>query len=158
MHNGIEKYNYSICVFTTGKTYHADLNASYNIGARYLIREIIKSLPETAGLEVLAKVPEASKRSTCTLSTLFKLNAVLAAYSGSAGEWTGSVLFRGIPESDGEYHPAGHGSVRISTRHAPYRYNFPRRNRIIAALSEELYVIESGIPKSIILEYFIRHC
>lgn len=26
----------------------------------------------------------------------------------------------------------------------PYRYNFPRRNRIIAALLEELYVIESG--------------
>lgn len=79
LHNGIEKYNYSICVFTTGKTYHADLNASYNIGARYLIREIIKSLPETVGLEVLAKVPEASKRSTCTLSTLLNLNAVLAA-------------------------------------------------------------------------------
>ena len=79
LHNGVEKYNYSICVFTTGKTYHADLNASYNIGARYLIREIIKSLPETVGLEVLAKVPEASKRSTCTLSTLFNLNAVLAA-------------------------------------------------------------------------------
>ena len=79
LHNGVEKYNYSICVFTTGKTYHADLNASYNIGARYLIREIIKSLPETVGLEVLAKVPESSKRSTCTLSTLFNLNAVLAA-------------------------------------------------------------------------------
>ena len=40
LHNGVEKYHYSI-------------------GARYLIREIIKSLPEMVGLEVLAKVPEA---------------------------------------------------------------------------------------------------
>ena len=71
--------NYSICRFSTGKEYHCDLNASYNIGARYFIRELIKSLPVTAGLDVLAKVPECSKRSTCTLSDLIRLNAVLAA-------------------------------------------------------------------------------
>ncbi|MGK7928638.1 MAG: IS200/IS605 family accessory protein TnpB-related protein [Spirulina sp.] len=29
------KINYSLCRFTTGKQYNADLNASYNIGARY---------------------------------------------------------------------------------------------------------------------------
>jgi IS605 OrfB family transposase len=29
------KSNYSLCRFSTGKQYHADLNASYNIGARY---------------------------------------------------------------------------------------------------------------------------
>jgi putative transposase len=29
------KINYSLCRFTTGKNYNADLNASYNIGARY---------------------------------------------------------------------------------------------------------------------------
>jgi len=29
------KDNYSLCRFTTGKNYNADLNASYNIGARY---------------------------------------------------------------------------------------------------------------------------
>ena len=45
--DGKEHYNYSICVFPTGKRYHCDLNASYNIGARYYIREILKSLPET---------------------------------------------------------------------------------------------------------------
>ena len=32
--------NHSICRFTTGKIYNCDLNASYNIGARYFIREI----------------------------------------------------------------------------------------------------------------------
>ena len=71
--------NYSICEFTTGKIYHCDLNASYNIGARYYIREIIKSLPERERLALEAKVPAAARRSTCTLSTLINLHAVLAA-------------------------------------------------------------------------------
>lgn len=33
-----EYYNYSICVFKTGKQYNCDLNASYNIGARFFLR------------------------------------------------------------------------------------------------------------------------
>ena len=60
-----------------GKTYYSDLNASYNIGARYYIREILKSLPETARLDIEAKVPQCTRRSTCTLSTLFNLNAAM---------------------------------------------------------------------------------
>ena len=76
-----EKTNgsYSLCEFTTGKVYHADLNASYNIGARYFIREILKPCPETERLALEAKVPEVARRSTCTLSALINLNAVLAA-------------------------------------------------------------------------------
>ena len=77
MQNGTEKNNYSICVFPNGKTYHCDLNASYNIGARYYIREILKSLPETARLDIETKVPQCTRRSTCTLSTLFNLNAAM---------------------------------------------------------------------------------
>ncbi len=72
-------HNHSICRFTTGKIYNCDLNASYNIGARYYIREILKTMSVTAGLDISAKVPECSRRSTCTLSTLISLNAVLAA-------------------------------------------------------------------------------
>lgn len=79
LQNGVKKYNYSICTFTTGKQYHCDLNASYNIGARYFIRERIKSLPEKSRLQLEAKVPSVCKRSTCTLSTLIRLHAVLAA-------------------------------------------------------------------------------
>lgn len=71
--------NYSMCRFTSGKIYHCDLNAAYNIGARYFIRERIKYLPETARLQLEAKVPQVCKRSTCTLSTLLKLDAALAA-------------------------------------------------------------------------------
>lgn len=71
--------NYSICRFQNGKIYNCDLSATYNIGARYFIREILKSLPETVRLEVEAKVPPCSRRITCTFSTLLSLNAALAA-------------------------------------------------------------------------------
>ena len=69
--------SYSICRFRTGKIYNCDLSASYNIGARYFIREFLKSLPEKVKLDVLAKVPELSKRTTCTLSSLIRMHAVL---------------------------------------------------------------------------------
>ena len=71
--------NYSICEFSTGKIYNCDLNASYNIGARYFIREFLKPLPETVKQQLEAKVPSAAKRSTCTLSTLISLSAALTA-------------------------------------------------------------------------------
>lgn len=74
-----DKDNYSMCTFANGKRYNCDLSASYNIGARYFIREILKSLPARARLGIEAKVPQCSKRSTCTLSTLISLSAELAA-------------------------------------------------------------------------------
>ncbi len=67
--------NYSICRFQSGKCYNCDLSASYNIGARYFIRETLKSLPEKVRFDIEAKVPQCSKRITCTLSTLLSLNA-----------------------------------------------------------------------------------
>ena len=72
-----ELSSYSICRFTNGKIYNCDLSASYNIGARYFIREIVKSLPEKDRLLIEAEVPQCSKRSTCTFSTLISLNAEL---------------------------------------------------------------------------------
>lgn len=71
--------NYSLCEFTDGKIYNCDLNASYNIGARYFVREITKSLPATVRQRMEAKVPACAKRTTCTLSTLISLNAELRA-------------------------------------------------------------------------------
>ena len=68
---------YSMCRFANGKVYNCDLSASYNIGARYFIREILKSVNESSRLRIEAKVPQCSKRSTCTFSTLISLNAVL---------------------------------------------------------------------------------
>lgn len=66
---------YELCKFKNGKVYNCDLSASYNIGARYFIREILKSLDVSSRLLVEANVPQCSKRSTCTFSTLISLNA-----------------------------------------------------------------------------------
>jgi len=73
------KDNYSLCEFKNGKHYNCDLSASYNIAARYFVRELLKSLPAKLRLGIEAKVPQCTKRTTCTLSTLLSLNAELAA-------------------------------------------------------------------------------
>lgn len=75
MQDGKEKYNYSICVFQSGKQYHCDLNASYNIGARYFIRELLKSDSVRRRLPSQAKDSDYGKGTTRTLSSLIKLNA-----------------------------------------------------------------------------------
>ena len=49
--------NHSLCTFQTGKRYNCDLSASYNIGARYFIRELLKPLPATERSLLEAKVP-----------------------------------------------------------------------------------------------------
>ena len=59
-------------------------NATYNIGARYFVRAITKSLSATVRQLLEAKVPSAVKRSTCTLSTLISLNAVLSASAAAS--------------------------------------------------------------------------
>ena len=70
---------YSTIQFTSGKFYNADLNAAYNIGARYLIRHHLKPIPETERLVLEAKVPQVTKRSTCTLSHLISLRSEFIA-------------------------------------------------------------------------------
>ena len=71
--------SYSLCRFQNNKVYNCDLSASYNIGARYFIREILKSLPEKERLRVVTEVSQLGKRSTCTWIDLVKLNAVFNA-------------------------------------------------------------------------------
>ena len=68
-----DKNNQSLCTFKSGKKYCTDLSASYNIGARYFIGEILKSLPVKARSQVLAKVPVLTQRTNCTLSSLISL-------------------------------------------------------------------------------------
>ena len=69
---------YSLMQFATGKIYNADLNASYNIGARFFIRNLLKTVTVTQRLALEAKVPQVAKRSTCTLSDLINLRNELA--------------------------------------------------------------------------------
>jgi len=71
--------NNKLCRFDNGKIYSCDLSASKNIAARYLLRALQKSMSEKAWSEAMAKVPELSVRTNCTLSTLISLNAVTVA-------------------------------------------------------------------------------
>ena len=65
--------NHSLCIFQTGKQYNCDLSASYNIGARYFIRELLKPLPETERSSLEAKVPAVKRRTSCVYADLRKL-------------------------------------------------------------------------------------
>lgn len=72
-----DKANHSLCTFKTGKQYNCDLNASYNIGARYFIKEIEKTTSKKKWADIVAKVPQVSTRTQCTLSTLINIVALL---------------------------------------------------------------------------------
>lgn len=65
---------YELCRFSNGKIYNCDLSASYNIGARYFIREVQKILPVKVWSDIAAKVPECQKRTQCTYHTLLAIN------------------------------------------------------------------------------------
>ena len=69
--------NRSLAVFTNGKQDNSDLSASYNIGARYLIREHIKPVPETERSALEAKVPAVRRRTSCVYADLLALIRVM---------------------------------------------------------------------------------
>ena len=66
--------NHSLCTFRTGKQYNCDLSATYNIGARYFIRELLKPFPETERSSLEAKVPAVKRRTSCVYADLRKLH------------------------------------------------------------------------------------
>ena len=70
--------NHSLSVFQSGKQYNCDLSASYNIGARYFIRELLKPVPETERSALEAKVPAVQRRTSCVYADLIKLSEVMA--------------------------------------------------------------------------------
>ena len=70
--------NHSLSVFQNGKQYNCDLSASYNIGARYFIRELLKSVPETERSVLEAKVPAVQRRTSCVYADLKMLSDVMA--------------------------------------------------------------------------------
>lgn len=65
--------NYSLATFSNGKKYNCDLSASYNIGARYFIRELEKSTSVKKWSLIQAKVSECVKRTQCTYNTLIEI-------------------------------------------------------------------------------------
>jgi len=52
------------------KNAEGGLSASYNIGARYFIREILKPLPATERSLLEAKVPAVKRRTSCVYADL----------------------------------------------------------------------------------------
>ena len=71
--------NHSLCTFATGKRYHCDLSAAYNIGARYFIRERLKPLSATVRSSLEAKVPSVKRRTSCVYADLLLLSAELGS-------------------------------------------------------------------------------
>ena len=69
--------NHSLCTFTNKKRYNCDLSASYNIGARYFIRELTKPMPATAWSVLEAEVPAVRRRSSCVYADLVSLHTVM---------------------------------------------------------------------------------
>lgn len=65
--------NYSLAIFNNGKKYNCDLSASYNIGARYFIRGLEKSISAKNWSLIQAKAPECVKRTQCTYSTFVEI-------------------------------------------------------------------------------------
>ena len=70
--------NHSLAVFQNGKQYNCDLSASYNIGARYFIRELLKPVPETERSVLEAKVPAVQSRTSCVYADLLKLRQAMS--------------------------------------------------------------------------------
>ena len=71
--------NHSLCTFATGKRYHCDLSAAYNIGARYFIRERLKPLSATVRSSLEAKVPSVKRRTSCVYADLLLLSVELGS-------------------------------------------------------------------------------
>lgn len=65
-----DETNHTLATFVSGKQYNCDLSASYNIGARYFVRELLKPLSVMIRSQLSAKVPEAERRIQVTLATL----------------------------------------------------------------------------------------
>ena len=67
-------YGITVCVrFRLEKDTTVICQASYNIGARYFIREILKPLPETERSLLEAKVPAVKRRTSCVYADLREL-------------------------------------------------------------------------------------
>ena len=78
-----DQKNHSLCTFKSGKRYHCDLSASYNIGARYFIRELLKPLPATERSLLEAKVPSVKRRTSCVYADLKDLSSKMDSFKVS---------------------------------------------------------------------------
>ena len=109
-----DKQNHSLATFRNGKQYHCDLSASYNIGARYYIRELEKSIPETEWSVLAAEVPGVQRRTSSVWADLVRINRVMREGAGT-GSSTGGYPLRG-DDSDSEEAKLSKEADRRGTR------------------------------------------
>jgi hypothetical protein len=76
--------SYGWVEFSGGKLYSADLNAAYNIGARFFIRAFSKAIPVRVWSSLAAEVRGLGRRSTATLSSLWELHKKLSSVDAGA--------------------------------------------------------------------------
>ena len=76
--------SYGWVEFSSGKLYSADLNAAYNIGARFFVRAFSKAIPEKVWSSVSADVPGLKRRSSATLASLWGLHMKLSSVDAGA--------------------------------------------------------------------------
>ena len=79
-----DETNRALATFASGKQYNCDLSASYNIGARYFVRELLKPLPAMVRSQLSANVPDVERRIQVTLATLKVLYPELKKLSTQA--------------------------------------------------------------------------
>ena len=84
--------NHSLSTFSSGKQYNCDLSASYNIGARYFIREIQKSIPETEWSVLAAKVPGVQRRTSSVYADLVRMDREMGKGTGAGSPAAGYPL------------------------------------------------------------------
>ena len=68
-----EDVPYNMCRFASGKQYNCDLNASYNLGARYFLRAL-----ETEAPDLMAEVPEIGSRTRRVMADLWRVSAAIS--------------------------------------------------------------------------------
>ena len=86
-----EGTSYSMCQFESGKMYNCDLNANYNIGARYFIRELYKETPD-----LMAEVPGIGSGTRRVLADLWHIDAVISQYPDISLDIVGGTGFSQI--------------------------------------------------------------
>lgn len=79
-----DETNHALATFASGKQYNCDLSASYNIGARYFVKELLKPLPAMVRSQLSANVPDVERRIQVTLATLKVLYPELKKLSTQA--------------------------------------------------------------------------
>ena len=129
-----DQKNHSLAIFQNGKQYNCDLSASYNIGARYFIRELLKPVPETERSALEAKVPAVQRRTSCVYADLLK------AQGGNDREAERSSVNTGSPA--GGYHFCG----KDFRKESELRRSADRRRTRSGCLKQPAAKAVSGSP------------